>query len=183
MDGRIPSPLTSSLGRVFDGVAALAGLRRTVSFEGQAAMELEALANGRTDIRLPFTIRTDSSDPQTPSPPGNPECRILDLLPAVRAITRELLAGRPRAEVALAFHNLLPEAFTAMAKTLRSEAGLNRVVLSGGCFQNRLLLTGCIVSLREAGFEVFHHRLVPTNDGGISLGQAVCAGARHGKGH
>jgi hydrogenase maturation protein HypF len=183
MDGRIPSPLTSSLGRVFDGVAALAGLRRTVSFEGQAAMELEALANGRTDIRLPFTIRTDSGDPQTPSPPGNPECRILDLLPAVRAITRELLAGRPRAEVALAFHNLLPEAFTAMAKTLRSEAGLNRVVLSGGCFQNRFLLTGCIVSLREAGFEVFHHRLVPTNDGGISLGQAVCAGARHGKGH
>jgi hydrogenase maturation protein HypF len=69
-----------------------------------------------------------------------------------------------------------------MVETLRSEAGLNRVVLSGGCFQNRRLLTGCLVSLRKAGFEVFHHRLVPTNDGGISLGQAVCAGAKNGKG-
>ena len=83
----------------------------------------------------------------------------------------------------MSFHILLPESFTAMAETIRHETGLNRVVLSGGCFQNRLLLTGCLDSLRKAGFEVFHHRLVPTNDGGISLGQAVCAGARHGKGH
>ena len=146
-------------------------------------MELEALAKGRTDIRLPFAIRTDSTDSRTLSSPGNPEGRILDLLPAVRTMAEALLAGRPRAEVALAFHNLLPEAFTAMAETLRSEAGLNRVVLSGGCFQNRRLLTGCLDSLREAGFEVYYHRLVPTNDGGISLGQAVCAGARNGKGH
>ena len=182
MNGRIQSPQTSSLGRIFDGVAALAGLRRRVSFEGQAAMALEALAKGWTDIRLPFAIRTDSNDSRALSSPGNPEGRILDLLPAVRTMAEALLAGRPRAEVALAFHNLLPEAFTAMAETLRSEAGLNRVVLSGGCFQNRLLLTGCLVSLREAGFEVFHHRLVPTNDGGISLGQAVCAGARNLKG-
>ncbi|MBN2437274.1 MAG: carbamoyltransferase HypF [Deltaproteobacteria bacterium] len=181
MNSGIQSPQTSSLGRLFDGVAALAGLRRRVSFEGQAAMELEALAKGRTDIRLPFTIRTDSSDSRTPHP-GNLESRILDLLPAVRTIAEVLLASRPRAEIALAFHNLLPEAFRAMAETIRSEAGLNRVVLSGGCFQNRLLLTGCLVSLREAGFEVFHHRLVPTNDGGISLGQAVCAGAKNRKG-
>lgn len=174
MKSAIPQPQTSGLGRLFDGMAALIGLRGEVSFEGQAAMELEALARGRTDLRLSFAIRDASDDPGNEAAGG----RILDFIPAVREITEALLAGRPRSEVALAFHALLPEAFTAMAEILRSESGLNRVALSGGCFQNRLLLAGCLDALREAGFEVFSHRLVPTNDGGIALGQAVSAGAR-----
>jgi len=182
MGGRIPTPETSSLGRIFDGVAALVGLRRRVSFEGQAAMELEALAKGRTGLHLPFAVTDGGGDVRTPPPQGGPEIRTLDLRPAVRTIVGALTEGRPREEIALAFHNLLPEAFTAMANILRRETGLKRVVLSGGCFQNRLLLSGCLDCLRKADFEVFYHRLVPTNDGGISLGQAVCAGARHPKG-
>ena len=181
MNGRIRTPWTSSLGRVFDGVAALLGLRRRVSFEGQAAMELESLARGRTDLQLPFVIGEACPAESPLHPPEQDRSRILDLLPAVRAITEALLDGSPRAEIALAFHNLLPTALTAMAESIRGETGLNRVVLSGGCFQNRLLFAGCLSSLREAGFETFHHRLVPTNDGGISLGQAVCAGANNKK--
>jgi hydrogenase maturation protein HypF len=174
LNSGIPQPQTSGLGRLFDGMAALIGLRGEVSFEGQAAMELETLARGRTDLRLSFAIETVSGDPKGAGGDGH----ILDFIPAVREITEALLAGRPRSEVSLAFHALLPEAFTAMAEILRREAGLNRVVLSGGCFQNRLLLAGCLDVLREAGFEVFSHRLVPTNDGGIALGQAICAGAQ-----
>ncbi len=177
------SPRTSSLGRVFDGVAALVGLRRKVSFEGQAAMELEALASGRTDIRLPFTIReADSGDPRIP-----PRREIRSAVswissrPSGRSRRRSSRAV-PGRRSRWPFTTSCPRPSRRWRKSLRSEAGLNRVVLSGGCFQNRLLLTGCLDSLREAGFEVFHHRLVPTNDGGISLGQAVCAGARHGKG-
>ncbi len=177
MGGRIRTPRTSSLGRLFDGVAALAGLRRRVSFEGQAAMELEALAAGETDLRLPFAIRDEASD--DPAAGGTGEgIRLLDLIPAVRTMTEALLGGRPREEVALAFHRLLAEALTAMAERIRGETGLNRVALSGGCFQNRLLLAGCREALCRAGFEPFFHRLVPTNDGGISLGQAVSAAAR-----
>jgi hydrogenase maturation protein HypF len=86
--------------------------------------------------------------------------------------------GRSRREIALAFHRLLPEALTAMATTLREESGLNRVALSGGCYQNRLLLKGCLEALCGAGFETFRHRIVPPNDGCISLGQAVSAAAR-----
>jgi hydrogenase maturation protein HypF len=181
LDGRFPTLRTSSLGRLFDGVAALLGLRRTVSFEGQAAMELETLAKGQTDLRLSFSIGAPAPESALPPLPAPQESRILDLLPAVRTMTEACLAGRPQAEIAIAFHNLLPEAFTAMAEVLRRDTGLNRVCLSGGCFQNRRLLSGCLVSLRGAGFDVFHHRLVPTNDGGISLGQAICVGARQGK--
>ena len=177
MAGRIRSPWTSSLGRIFDGVAALCGLRREVSFEGQAAMELEALAKGDTSLRLSYTIREEG--PEDPLYRASGErVRILDLTPAVRAMAEELVAGRPRQEIALAFHRLLPEALAAMAAIIRKETGINRAALSGGCFQNRLLIAGCREALRAAGFETFSHRIVPPNDGCISLGQAVAAGAR-----
>jgi len=188
LNGGLPVARTSSLGRLFDGVAALLGLRSRVGFEGQAAMELEALAKGKTDLRLPYTLTDAGSSgcrPGSAISSGTPRslpALILDLLPAVRVLTEARLAGRPQAELALAFHNLLPKAFTALAEAIRQETGLNRLVLSGGCFQNRRLLAGCLESLRTAGFEVFHHRLVPTNDGGIALGQAVCAAARKRKG-
>ena len=83
--------------------------------------------------------------------------------------------GKNNNYLASAFHNTLVSAFTKMAETIRTEKDLNRVVLSGGCFQNRLLLKGCVDKMEEKGFEVITHSLVPTNDGGISLGQAVCA--------
>ncbi|MDA8123712.1 MAG: carbamoyltransferase HypF [Deltaproteobacteria bacterium] len=177
MAGQIHSPWTSSLGRIFDGVAALAGLRRRVGFEGQAAMELEALAQIDSGLRLPFALREERPDDPFSGASGE-KVWILDFSPAVRTMTEALLKGQPAGSIAGAFHRLLPEACTATAVRLREETGINRAVLGGGCFQNRLFLAGCLTALRKAGFETFHHRLVPNNDGGISLGQAVCAGAR-----
>jgi hydrogenase maturation protein HypF len=162
----INSPLTSSLGRVFDGVASLLSLGRTISFEGQAAMELEALAQRETDITYPFDIQKEKST------------LVLDLSPLLRSIVEALHRNVSREEIAFAFHNSLVKALTGMAAEIRSQTGLNRAVLSGGCFQNRLLLEGSIADLRQAGFDVFFHEQVPTNDGCISLGQAVSAGAR-----
>jgi hydrogenase maturation protein HypF len=160
------SPVTSSLGRLFDGVAALLGIRRKVTFEGQAAMELEAMAKGKTDFLLPFdVIKT-----------GN--VLRLDFSPMIRNIVDEIRKGRSKTEIACAFHMTLPVLFRGMVESIRKQTGLNRVVLSGGCFQNRILTEGTIAELEKAGFVVYFHHLLPTNDGCISLGQAVCAGAQ-----
>jgi len=164
MAGRINSPETSSLGRVFDGVAALAGLRRVAGFEGQAAAELEALGRGATAV-YPFEIADGENR------------LVLDLAPAIRQIVEDRLAGAPPEGIAAAFHGTLAAAFAAMAGRIRRKTGLNRVVLSGGCFQNRLLTEGAVAALRRARFEVFTHAKVPANDGAISLGQAVVAAA------
>jgi hydrogenase maturation protein HypF len=167
MEQGINTPSTSSLGRLFDGVAAITGVRRQVSFEGQAAMELEGIAEGTSDHILPFEIYEEA------------DTFFLDLIPAIHQIVESLLRKTPREMLVTSFHRTLPVAFARMAENIRQKAGgLNRVVLSGGCFQNRILLEGCINELQKFGFEVFSHRLVPTNDGGISIGQAVCAGAR-----
>jgi hydrogenase maturation protein HypF len=158
------SPITSSLGRLFDGVATILGIRHTVTFEGQAAMELEALAKSKTDDILPFDIGES----------GNVLC--LDFSPMIQRIVDGVLAGRNRGEIAYAFHRGLAVAFRRMAETIRKTTGLNRIVLSGGCFQNRILTESVITELEKAGFIVFFHDILPTNDGCISLGQAVCAG-------
>jgi len=162
----INSPVTSSLGRLFDGVAALLGIRLKVNFEGQAAMELEAMADGTTVEVLPYSIESE------------PPALQLNFLPALRELVEQKLHGANSASRAQAFHNTLIHAFVAAAKGLRDTTALNRTVLSGGCFQNRLLLEGCIVGLEKSGFEVYTHHLVPTNDGGISLGQAIVAASR-----
>ncbi|MBU2226241.1 MAG: carbamoyltransferase HypF, partial [Proteobacteria bacterium] len=166
MAGRINSPYTSSLGRLFDGVASIIGLRRKVRYEGQAAMELEALAIHAESPCLPYTIQKDK------------ETLTFDFAPTIKAIVEGKLAGQSQEALASVFHITLVEAFAAMANTVRQESGLTRVVLSGGCFQNRFLLEGCVSSLEKAKFEVFIHQRIPTNDGGISLGQAVIAGSR-----
>ncbi len=166
MRTRTNSPLTSSLGRLFDGIGVLLGLRGTVSFEGQNAMAMEALVQGTLADSLPFDIRSEENR------------FLLDFSPAVRRIVESLLAGVPKESLATAFHRCLCEAFRDTAVWIRRETGLNRAVLSGGCFQNRILVAGCLRGLRDAGFDVFLHQRVPPNDGGISLGQAVCAGAR-----
>ena len=166
MEKRINSPLASGLGRVFDGIAALIGLRRTVTFEGQAAMELEAIAEGNGDDPYPFEIRR-----------GRNGALLLDFRETVRALAEAVIAGKERGGLAGSFHRTLHQAFLKMAQEIRNETGLDRVVLSGGCFQNRILLEGCMETLTGSGFQVFIHHEVPANDGGISLGQAVIAGA------
>ncbi len=160
------SPLTSSLGRLFDGVAAILGLRKKVTFEGQAAMELEAMARYGSGRVMQFTIEEAG------------DIIHLDFSPMIRAITKRLQAGKDNGELAFSFHLTLQVAFCKMARTIRDKTGLNRVVLSGGCFQNRILTEGTIAELEKAGFGVFFHNAIPANDGCISLGQAVCAGAQ-----
>ncbi len=158
------SPLTSSLGRLFDAVAALVGLRARVAFEGQAAMELEMIADddatGRYDARWeengdgPIRIRT---------------------APIVRGVVEDLVAGRPPAQISTRFHNTLIVLFDDLCRHLRSTTGIDRVALSGGVFQNRRLLTGLGTALVQSGFDLLTHRQVPANDGGLSLGQAIVA--------
>jgi hydrogenase maturation protein HypF len=163
---QINSPLTSSLGRLFDGVAALLGIRSHINFEGQAAMEIEAAADGSTAEALPYEIEDSSHALQ------------LSFEPAIRELSERRLAGSASAPLAQVFHNTVIHALVDMTKRLRDSTGLTRSVLSGGCFQNKLLLEGCIAGLEQADFEVYSHHLVPTNDGGISLGQALVAAAK-----
>jgi hydrogenase maturation protein HypF len=166
VEKRVQTIWTSSLGRVFDAVACLIGIRRVMSFEGQAAMELEGLCTIEHSRVLPFEIVRNRE-----------AGLVLDLLPAVREIVRQRMQGRSAGELSGDFHLTLVHAFAAMAEEIRGLTSLNRVCLSGGCFQNRVLLEGCIEELKERGFEVYTHRLVPANDGGIALGQAVVAAA------
>jgi hydrogenase maturation protein HypF len=163
---RVACPETSSMGRLFDGVSALLGVCSAVSYEGQAAIELEALAEPSDPLAYPFWLDT-SGVPWTIDP-----CTI------VRAVLEDLRAGSSRERVADRFHNTVVEVIRAVCHRIRGERGLATVVLSGGCFQNLLLLQRTTLRLGDDGFDVRTHRLVPTNDGGLALGQAVIALAR-----
>jgi len=162
---RLNSPLTSSCGRLFDAVAALTGLRNRVSYEGQAAIELEAVAElSGSDKVYPFTI--DDVDGTL----------VLDFRPLLRALVRDVTDGKPVAAMARAFHNTVAAAVAEVCERVRRESGMDRVVLSGGVFQNKLLSEGVFDLLSGRGFQVFNQRLVPPNDGGLALGQAIIAG-------
>jgi hydrogenase maturation protein HypF len=161
---RINAPLTSSLGRLFDGVAALAGLRNEVAFEGQAAMELEMMAASAAD---------HSYDCHWPA--GAPVQ--IPTAPIIRAVVEDLLRGTAPAIISARFHLTLVRLFTDLCDQLRRDTGLTRVVLSGGVFQNAVLLGGLMRALENKTFKVYTHKQVPTNDGGLSLGQAIIAAA------
>ncbi len=156
---------TSSMGRVFDGVAVLLGIRARVSFEGQAAMELEACAAGRSEYCLPFAVTTDN------------DMIGIDYSPAVRSAVEMSQKGVPRGDISRAFHDAAARSWAEAASLLSRRTGIERVVLSGGCFQNRILLEHMVAELAGRGLKPFAHAHVPANDGGISLGQAVCAAA------
>lgn len=163
---RLNAPLTSSCGRLFDAVAALLGIRQTVSYEGQAAIELEALAEtaASNPDPLPFTLgRCD-------------DCWELDFRPTITALVAAVAHNVSIADLALAFHRTLAVATLAVCDRLRQETGLHQVALSGGVFQNRLLTEELAMVLETAGFTVLVQRLLPPNDGCIALGQAVVVG-------
>ena len=160
------APLTSSAGRLFDAVAGLLGVRARVSFEGQAAMELEALADrGADDV-----YATGIADVE-----GATVVRTTDI---VRGVVDDLLAGVPAPRVAARFHATLVHVIVRMCEGLRQRTGIPAVALSGGVFQNAWLLASTIDELERCGFEVYTHRQVPTNDGGLALGQAAVAARR-----
>jgi len=160
----INSPLTSSLGRLFDGVAAICGIRDRVNFEGQAAMELEMTALEGSDGVYEYGWETDGV------------YRIFTA-PIIQGVVDDVANARPIGEISSRFHRTLICLFTELCVIIGKERELNRVVLSGGVFQNSILLTGLTRALEGKNFSVFSHQQVPTNDGGISLGQAVVAAA------
>jgi hydrogenase maturation protein HypF len=156
---------TSSCGRLFDAVAALLGLASEVTFEGQAAIALEAVADQGIGDRYDFEIEE-----------GEP--MILDLRPVIMAIVKDLSRGRRVGQISACFHNTLSVAIGEVCGRIGAGDGINRACLSGGSFQNLYLLGRTVVELRRRGFGVFLHAQVPANDGGLSLGQAMIANQR-----
>ncbi|SFR02546.1 hydrogenase maturation protein HypF [Lentzea waywayandensis] len=160
----VNAPLTSSAGRLFDAAAALLDVRDEITYEGQAAIELEQCADPSTSEGYPAAVHDLVVHGE-------------DLL---HAIVADLHAGVDRAVIAARFHNGLADAVVTCCARLREHTGLQTVALSGGVFQNALLLRRTAAGLRRRGFRVLTHQRVPANDGGISLGQAVVAARRTG---
>jgi hydrogenase maturation protein HypF len=159
----INCPLTSSCGRLFDGVAALIGLREKVAFEGQAAMELEMIQDDQEVYPYPWDITKKD------------EVYLIRTPVIIQGVVEDVIKGVPRGTISRRFHLTLMEVLTKACILLRDDAGLEKVVLGGGVFQNRTLLAGMESLLVKEGFQVFSKSLVPSNDGGIALGQAVVA--------
>ena len=163
----INAPLTSSAGRLFDAVAALAGVRDRVSFEGQAAMQLEWLAaDAPADAPYPVDIEAVG------------DRLVLDTRPLIRAVAQDVRAGRSPASIARRFHAGLADGIATICGRIRDLTGVNAVVLTGGVFLNALLTDECTRRLRPKGLDVYRHHVVPPNDGGLSLGQLAVAAAR-----
>jgi hydrogenase maturation protein HypF len=149
------------MGRLFDAISSILSVRDEVHYEGQAAIELEMIANFDESGTYPFHIEKGRS-PMVIDPAG-----------IVRGVVSDLMGGIHRSLIAGRFHQTIARLIIDVCEEIRTVSGLNRVALSGGVFQNMILLTLVTRGLRRSGFEVYTHQLVPTNDGCISLGQAV----------
>ncbi len=163
---KLNCPLTTSAGRLFDAVASLTGLRQTVNFEGQAAMELEfAITGGQTSEGYRYALTQGAAGP------GEPDMIIVDWEPVILAVQADLSRGVPNGTISARFHVTLAEIIVAVARRV----GLEKIALSGGCFQNRFLTERAVSRLEEEGFRPYWHQRVPPNDGGIALGQIAAA--------
>ncbi|MEL7633501.1 MULTISPECIES: carbamoyltransferase HypF [Sporomusa] len=162
----INTPLASGAGRWFDTAAALLGIRRTINYEGQAAVELELAAQGHNGRVLPYAVSETGGS------------WVLDYRPLFGALCREIQAGTASAQLAADFHTTLAAATCEVVQHISRAAGIREIVLSGGVFQNITLLQQIIGMLAQNRLTIYLHRQVPTNDGGLALGQAVIAGER-----
>jgi hydrogenase maturation protein HypF len=160
---RFNSPLTSSGGRLFDAVSALLGLVSSISYEGQAAVALEAIADEREAGSYPFLLNNEG------------EAEGIGFRPLFAGILADLEAGKAKGAISAKFHNTLVQMAAEVCRRIRRGGGPAKAALSGGVFQNRFLLERTKAALENAGFGVLIHRRVPCNDGGLSLGQAVIA--------
>lgn len=161
----INAPLTSSAGRLFDIAAGILGIGRVVHYEGQAAVELELAAwQGQGDL-LPYTIST-----------GQP--RVLDFMSTFAALAEGVRQGENISSLAAGFHSTVAQAVVDMVCLISQDTGLKKVALSGGVWQNRILLTKVVGMLQQTGFEIYTNQQVPLNDGGLALGQALVAGTK-----
>jgi hydrogenase maturation protein HypF len=161
------SPPTSSAGRLFDAIACIAGVRDTVSFEAQAAMQLEWLAaQSPPDGSYPFELTRENGP------------TVIDTRPLIRAAAQDAADGKPAPLIARRFHTTVVEMILKTVTEIRQSFNLNIVALSGGAFMNRLLAEEVSHRLVSSGFRVLRQTLVPPNDGGLSLGQLAVAIAR-----
>ncbi len=158
----INAPLTSSMGRLFDAAASLAGVRQAVNYEAQAAIEFEALVDESETGTYPFDV----------------EAELIKLKPGIEALITDVLSGVQTPIISARFHNGLAQMILSAGRRVRTDFGVNHVVLSGGVWQNITLLRRTLSLLRAERFQVYIHRIVPANDGGLSLGQAAVAAAR-----
>ena len=156
---QINTPMTSSMGRFFDAASALIGLRQTASYEGQAAIELEAICAPDEDGSYPFEIADGAADPA----------------PLWAEMIADWRANLPLPILSARFHNSIARLALDLCIKIRTESSTRSVALSGGVWQNRVLLAKTTLLLREAGFQVLTHHQIPTNDGGIAIGQAFIA--------
>lgn len=164
----VNSPPTSSAGRFFDAAAALVGLRDRNTYEGQAACELEGIAEPDEKGSYPCRVIERQRDEEG-------DVLIVVAKDIIAGLVDNLAAGASAEVCAARFHNSVLDAIIEVVSRLREKTGLGEVALSGGVWQNARLLAGAIERLAVRGFIVHTHRLVPANDGGVSLGQAVVA--------
>jgi hydrogenase maturation protein HypF len=176
LENRINTPLTSSVGRLFDSVSALIGVRSEINYEAQAAIELENIVDSEEENSYPFDLlfATDRNAPSTELPAP----LILSTKSLFETILQDIQEGIKTPIIAARFHNGLAKAATEICHLLREMYGINEVALSGGVWQNMVLLKQTYRLLTEDKFIVYTHRQVPTNDGGLALGQAVIASCK-----
>jgi len=156
---RLNTPNTSSMGRLFDAAASMMGIRQTATYEGQAAIEMEALVDGNETAGYTFELVNDEIDPS----------------PMWGELIADWHAGLSKGRMAARFHNGVAAVMLEACQNAHQRTGSTVVALSGGVWQNMALLSRVVVLLRQAGFPVLHHKRVPTNDGGLALGQALIA--------
>jgi len=165
------TPMTSSMGRLFDAVASLAGVRDDALYEGQAAIELEALADPAAPGSYAFGLVEE---------PGG--TLVVDSAPVLAAVLDDVAAGVGAPTISTRFHRAVVAVVAEVCVRIAPARGISRVALGGGVFINRLVVRGPVLGLRKAGLEPLVHRELPANDGGVSFGQAVVAWARRREG-
>jgi hydrogenase maturation protein HypF len=160
------TPMTSSMGRLFDAVAALCGVRDDALYEGQAAIELEALADASAEGVYAFGFI------------GSADTYVLDSATVLAAVLDDLAAGEPVGTISSRFHRAVVAAIVEVSRRLAPQLGVTHVALAGGVFMNRLVIGGAVQGLAAAGLAPLLHKALPANDGGVSFGQAVVAWTR-----
>jgi hydrogenase maturation protein HypF len=169
LEHNLNAPLTSSMGRLFDAVAALVDVRQKVNYEGQAAIELEALVDPSEIGAYAFELRRES---------GREGMLLIDARPVIQAVVEAILSSQPASRIAARFHNGVSAMVLEVCRAIRKQSGSNLVALSGGVWQNVTLLIKTVRLLESDEFVVYTHHQSPPNDGGLALGQAIVAAHR-----
>ncbi|MDA3788633.1 MAG: carbamoyltransferase HypF, partial [Desulfobacula sp.] len=176
MEKNINSPLASSAGRLFDAIASLLCIRHKISHESQAAMELEAFAGKYRPANVPADDIYGFDILQNKTKDGD-DLFIIDMMPCVRQIVEDKKQDKPVSSISSKFHHTLARAFSTAAIKVSKETNIKKIVLSGGVFNNDIILNQMIKLLEGNSLKVYTHTKVPTGDGGICLGQAMVAAA------